>query len=486
MDSAIAGMPAMAAMPTIPPPSLFEEAGDDVGRAVRNQPGRPGLLSEGDEGEDDDDDGVPGYRAAYAPGQRQPLPAIAIPSLPTGPLPTPAATGYAWRSRRTLLMAISIVLVLLVIGGSSLFAVFKVFGKQQPVVQPAAKVAIIPVHSTQVGMYTIVAKRGKSAAPVPGQDVTARYAAARVIQTHTIAATGNGSVPATVAHGTLTFYNDSTSSQTFAAGMVFTGADGVQIVNDAGGVIPAGHPKDPQLWGSIVVAAHAVKAGQAGNITRSDINVWKANGAVSAMVVQNSAAFSGGKDLVHYTFVQQSDLNSLVTLFQSPLRKDAQAKVLSLAHANESPVGAAQCTEQFAYDHHAGDHATTLNATITARCQLELYNQQGAFALVQSMLAKKIAASGGTAGPIFTVTVLQTQVINSNGDVSLHMRVVNAQFSAAQLQAMARQIVGKSSADAKARLLAIPGVRQATITVSGGDGQTLPTNPARISVTMPG
>ncbi len=202
-------------------------------------------------------------------------------------------------------------------------------------------------------------------------------------------------------------------------------------------------------------------------------------------VVENKAPFSGGRDTAYYPFVEQSDLTSVVTPLTSILLRKAQTEVLAQIQPTEQSATSTRCTQQTTYNHRAGDHAATVSATLIATCTLEAYDQQGAFALAISQLRHKIEASGNSVlAPFFSATVSLVQELDSTGSISLLVNVVNSEFSSTQLRSMARSIAGKSAQDAQTTLVHSKGVKEVVIHIHGGDGQTLPADATRISVTV--
>src|SRR5260221_9539626 len=160
------------------------------------------------------------------------------------------------RSRRRWLIALPIVLALLVIG----------YFVYQPIVNlifvPAATITITPANKDLGTTYIITAVTGT---PDPAQhQVQARllYAASSALP-KTVNASGVGHTPATIATGTLIFYNSSPSPVTIPAGTVFTDASGVEIVTARAASLPAGNP--PTV-AQTTVPAHSVYPGASGNI----------------------------------------------------------------------------------------------------------------------------------------------------------------------------------------------------------------------------
>ncbi|HVB23297.1 MAG TPA: protein kinase [Ktedonobacteraceae bacterium] len=465
------------------PPFLHPSVGTDLSRPPSSYP--PYLTEMGiNQASSDDDDSVPGRSIPTSLplipllGNSSVTPAIA-------PVVSPVNSKPSWGSRRKLLTTAVILLIVLLITGSGLFAALKLFGKSASAMSTAT-VTIVPTNATQSGTYTITAVPGRPIASA--LQVQARLLSATVRQTNTVASSGVGTIPATVAQGTLTLYNDSTSPQSFAAGTIYTGSDGVQVISMQSAVVPAGDPKtNPPTWQSATVPARAAKVGSAGNIAKTDINVWKVNGIDSSYVVQNKTPFSGGRDTIYYPIVENSDLTSAVTPFTRMLLREAQTAVQAQVQPGEQSVAAARCTQQAIYNHQPGDHVAMVSATLTTTCTLETYDQQEALTLAIGLLRHRLTTGGSNLLlPVFTATVLQAQVMDSKATISLLVKAVSTAFSAAQLQNMARSIAGKSSSDAQTALLRMKGVKQVTIYINNGDGQTLPADAPRISIIVSG
>ncbi len=429
-----------------------------------------------------DDDSVPGHSMlTYMPAS--PLPGNGELAPITGPVIPPPSSTQPWSSKRKLLTTAVALLLVLLVTGTSLFAALKIFGKSASSTSTAT-VTIVPTHPTQFSTYTIAAVLTK---PDGGAlQVQARKLTATVQQTNTVASSGVGAIPATVAQGSLTLYNDSTSSQPFSAGTIYTGNGGVQVVITQSGVIPAGNPTtNPPTWQTVIVPARALKAGHSGNILKNDVNIWKVNGIKSNVVVQNIAPFSGGRDTIYYPIVENSDLTNAVTPLTRILLRKAQTAVIAQVQPTEQTAASTRCTQQDTYNHHAGDHAATLSVTLIATCTLEAYDQQAASTLAINQLKHRLTIGGKhVLLPVFTATVLQAQVPDSKGIIALVVKAINTQYSTAQLQHMAQSIAGKSSSDAQTTLLHLAGIKQVIIHINGGDGQTLPTAITRIAVTV--
>jgi hypothetical protein len=145
--------------------------------------------------------------------------------------------------------------------------------------------------------------------------------------------TGIKTYPAIAATGTLTITNGSVVSQTFPAGMIFTGQDGIEVVTDSAVFVPAGSAAG---YGIAYVQAHPIISGRKGNIEALDINSVEG----SSVYIRNVGPFTGGQDAYSVKVVTEAD------------RQAALARVLSGLPAQLSRVKALlkSCARNVAFD----------------------------------------------------------------------------------------------------------------------------------------
>jgi len=422
----------------------------------------------------------------HPPSQSGPAGGLPVPvgasALMTPPYAAHAIRGYLLaaalrRSRRRWLIAIPIVLALLVIG----------YFVYQPLVNlifvPAATVTITPASKDLRNTYTITAVTGT---PDPAKhQVQARllYAASSGLA-KTVNASGAGHTPATIATGTLTFYNSSTSPLTIPAGTVFTDASGVEIVNARDASIPAGNP--PTV-AQITVPAHAVHAGASGNIPAFDFNNMPC--CANGVFVQNGGAFSGGQDQQIYTYVEQIDIDKAASALESSLMPGVQAALQQQIRANEQLVSSTHCIPDSSSDHAAGKQASNVTVTVMVLCTGEVYDQRAAQSMAQDLLVTDPARNPGNGYVLVgnIATAMTNATADPKGIVSL---LVNAegiwvyQFNNAQKQTLMKLIAGKSQKVAQSLLLQQEGVDKTTIQLFGGNGSTLPTDQSQITLAV--
>src|SRR6266849_4923934 len=390
--------------------------------------------------------------------------------------------GWKKRSRWGLASAGLLLLVLLLLAGVGMLWDS---GPLAPLLfRPTALVTIVPTRLDSQATLLIAA--------VTGTPATAKHeVAARFVSTTSpvLVASGQASgvahVPATVAYGTLTFYNDAPYPQTIAAGTVLTGADGVQVVTDALASIPAGNP-----LGAITVSAHAALAGARGNIDALDINALC---CVAGVAVKNTAGFSGGQDAQTYTTVRQADIDGLARPLIDTLTQDAQTGVRLQLHPQEWMVTLPTCSNAVNTDHPAGSRATQVTVTVQVACRTEVYDQQTALQLAATSLKQETSATLGSNYALIgqvTTTLVGVSVADTKlGTLALSIGAGGVwvyQWSSAHLEALARRIAGTQKQEALVLLLREAGIQTASIHLSGGEGTTLPADPRQILITVVG
>ncbi|GAC1481074.1 MAG: hypothetical protein NVS2B12_36180 [Ktedonobacteraceae bacterium] len=398
-------------------------------------------------------------------------------------------------------VAAAIALVLLLLGSGGLYAMSTLFRNtttahtrnQAPAVAtiPTATVSITPTHTNLNGTYKISAVTGKPNASQ--QQVGAHILSSTLSQSSTVQATGQRTIPATLATGRMDVFNDSTSPITYPV-ETYTGTDGVSVTTYQGFTVPAGNPTtNPITWGYVSVPTYSDVLGSSGNIKAGDINVWISVGSQVWVFVGDYNGFSGGQDAQNYRYVQGSDYNNAVNTanqLQTLETSRAQAAVNGQVPANEVMQGSVQCTPYVSYNHRVGDHATSITSNISVTCIAEIYDQQAALAMASDLLTRKIDntpnASYTLANKI-TTKVLQANVVDGKGTIALLISAEGVgvfQFSDAQKLELTSLIAGKSEQDAQTILSNQPGISAATINISGGNGHTLPTDAGRITISV--
>ena len=398
-----------------------------------------------------------------------------------GPVAAPALR----RIRRGWLIAAFLVfLVLLLVFLSNVFPLGPL-AKILPGAATPVTVTITPASKALNNTYVISAV---TLTPDPAQNQVAARVIASVspAQSKTVKTTGVGHVPGVQAKGQLTFYNAFSHPQTIAVGTVLTDANGVQLVNDAAAMIPAA---TPPTEGSVTVSAHAIAAGVNGNISAFDFD--NVSCCTSGVTVQNTAAFSGGLDAFSYAFVEQSDIDDVVNPFQASLTRTAQVSLKAQLHPGEQFVSSPQCMPGITSDHQAADRATSVSVTVTVTCTGEVYDHQAAQSVAANLLRQEAARDPGPGYALVGNLVTDVRQVSltdaKKGTLSLMVGAEGVwvyQFGAAQKQALAKLLAGRSTQNAQALLLEQKGVTAAAIQFSGSNENTLPSDPTQIIIVI--
>ncbi len=382
------------------------------------------------------------------------------------------------KRRRWWLVVALVLLVLLVSIGSVSFAVpggwpslFKNwFGGGAA---SSATVTITPASNDVKHAYTISAVTGT---PDPSQNQVGARSLSYTSQpqSNTVNATGSRQNPAVKASGTLVIRCRASSTPiTIAAGTVFTDNGGLQVATDVA-VTANGC--------STTVSAHAVKAGTSGNIPANDMDQ-----PYQGYVVNNDAAFTGGQDAQTYTVVQQSDIDGAANPLVSSLTQTAQQSLKGKDRSNERLIADPHCQSNVTSDHAAGDTATSVTVSVTVTCTGETYDQDGAQSLAAKLLQDQVRTDLGAGyalvGKVLTA-VTQAKIADAKSGtiaVSVNTEGVWAyRFSAAQEQGLAKLIAGKKKQEAVSLLSQQKGVEKVAVQLSGGDGNTFPSDTNQI------
>lgn len=393
-------------------------------------------------------------------------------------------TDRKQRSRWGLLSAGFLVLVLLLLAGVGML--WDSGPLARLLFQSTALVTIEPTRLDSQATLVITAVTGT---PDPARhEVAARFVSAT---SPVLVASGQASgithMPATVAYGTLTFYNAATYPQTIAVGTVLTGADGVQVVTDAAAPIPAGNPP---LFGVVTMSAHTLQAGSHGNIAALDIDGLC---CAAGVAVKNTADFSGGQDTQTYTMVRQADIDGLAHPLVDTLTQGAQTGVRVQLRPSERMVTIPACSNAVNADHPAGARATRVTVTVAVTCQAEVYDQRAALRLAASSFTQEVTNTLGTSYALVgrvTTTLVGVMVTDPKlGTLALSIESEGVwvyQWSPAHLEALARRIAGTRKQEALALVLREAGVQTASIHLTGSEQTTLPTDPSRIIINVAG
>ncbi len=446
-------------------------------------------------------------QAANMPNQKemQTLPEVSSAALEQNPLVTaslplpiitskPGKNGTGSHSKakrhKSFLAIILTVLALLLVTASVAYAVvginavspFAPHTYRQP--KPTATVTLTPLSKDVKHTYTIGMVMGKPDASHK-QASGARIISHSAAQSRQVNATGEGTTPATRATGTMTF-SDATDNIKIPAGEYLVDANGISLVINSPVKLRANGP-------AVTVAAYARPAGSKGNVPAYDVNenycYPDCNDGSVVFHVQNTAAFTGGKDPQNYVFVEQSDINNAAGQLEGALARTARAAVKSKIKASEQMTGSISCRSSVSSNHEAGARVPDVAVSVTETCSVEVYDSHAAQGLAAKLLKDDLITLLGAGyvipGNVTTqVSSLPKVIKASHGTLSVNITADATalyQFTRAQEQAFAKLIAGKKIDDAHALLLTQSGVAQAAIKISGNPVNKLPADAGQIT-----
>ncbi len=357
-----------------------------------------------------------------------------------------------------LLIPCTILFCLLFVAASSLV----------PLLSPSATITILPAEKSL--SLTVSMK-------VQGRELPSLT----LMQSTTASATGKHHQPASHAAGTITFYNGLLTSQTVAAGTIFTSTDGVQIITDQAAVIPAGNPPS---YGQVSVSAHAVFVGPQGNIPAYAINTAC---CATSVVAKNTGAFSGGAAAREYLVVTRTDINNAVTSLLVTLSQSENAALQAQLHPGEALI-TPSCTPYVASDHRPGDETQYVSVTVSVTCTGIAYAAHEVYADATQLLTAQAITTLGTTysliGDIHVTIVHATITDHTKGIATLALKMDATylyQIRSTEKERLRTLLAGKPKQQAITTLLQFPGIQAASIRLAGGNA-TLPTDPHHIQI----
>jgi hypothetical protein len=418
---------------------------------------------------------------------------IVVDSSPSAPAqPEGAASRLQALGRKgqqcTLLLLAALLTVLLLVPTQA--PAMRLFVSLVPAAGPSATVTMVTEQVDLHRTYTLLAAPTDLAAPMIQQQAQAE---ARLLTSHhltqavTIPTTGRGHQPAMQGRGRVTFYNQAPTAQTIPAGLLLSGADGVQVVTDTLVVLPAAHLP---TQGQATVAAHAVQAGPGGNIGSNDLN---GPCCFVGIAVQNAQAFSGGANARDFPAVAARDVTGAATPLITNLTRQEQAAVQAQVRAHEQLVHPVQCSPRVTANPAVGQEATQVTVSGSVTCAAEVYNADEVQSRITALLSQEATTHLGSAYTLqgeVTWTLRAVSVVDGRrGIVNLHVQVEGLwayQLSIAQLLTLTTLIAGKHTQEARTILLRMQGIRQVNITSTDWwddlSQQALPQDPGRIQV----
>ncbi len=415
-----------------------------------------------------------------------------VPDAATEPEP-PRKVQRTKKRRRVgpVLVSVLIALVVLLIGSGVLYAMTgpalpQTLSKvlQEAHVLPTTAQVSITAARTVVNKTYVIAAVG---APDPSQNQVQERALYSTTSTRytSVSATGKGTIAAKAASGSMYIKNLlTTTAISYGSGLCFSAGNGYQACLSQSGSIAAS--------ASVVVPAYATPSGAGGNIAAGTISTDVSCGSSYPQCAYvTNYAFSGGTNASSYSYVQQSDINNAVSrataLYQGAEIAAGQSSVAGQMRSGERMFGGTGCSSHYTHSPAAGTrNVSTVTAGIWVTCSAEVYDYNGALAMAASLLKQSITSTPNES-LLGKITTSMLSVYASNGAIIMKVAAQGTEvytFSPSLLHLFAALIAGRTVQDAVAVLERQPGVSKAVITVTGGNGTTLPKDTGRIAMTV--
>ncbi|HEY6409291.1 MAG TPA: hypothetical protein VIY29_17665, partial [Ktedonobacteraceae bacterium] len=287
-----------------------------------------------------------------------------------------------------------------------------------------------------------------------------------ISQEATTPTTGHGHWDAQQARGAITFYNGQFHTISVPAGTILTGSSGVPIATDQDAVIPAAAP-NPPIFGNVTVAAHAMYAGNTGNIPAFDINQMC---CATSVIAKNTQAFDHGQDARDYQTVTRGDIDTTVL----PLKTTLAHSINGAFHGQLTQGELLQllpCTPTTTANHRIGQEATMVTVSVSETCRAVAYHTSELLTKATDLLAQQALHTLATNYRLIgTVHVSITQAAATSG---LAPATPTLRFSCqgtwvytlspAAQQRIKELIAGKARHEALTLLLSVPGIEAATL-----------------------
>ncbi len=342
-----------------------------------------------------------------------------------------------------------------------------------------ATVTITPVQRMLNGDYQISVGTGSpSANVIQGRKISLSSEQ----KSQTVAATGKGHHDATPSTGKLVvsqIHLDSGGS-TPVGNSILTSTSGVQIKTTEIVTVSEG--------GTVTQSAEAVTPGMGGNIGPYDINFPVditdsiTHARVGTAYAANPDGFSGGSDASDFSYVQQSDIDTVTNNFSKQLTSDTRAKITQQIKADERQAADIQCTPKSSSNHNANDQSNDVTINFSIACAVLVYKDQD---LQQAAIAAYKADGLARFGEGYDVVgnIQVTPIVPNDASVdSAHFTfpisgIWTFQWTLQRQKELLNMIAGKPQDEARQIISGRESVKEISISGNWFPGSALPANP---------
>ncbi|HLG78496.1 MAG TPA: hypothetical protein VKX46_18930 [Ktedonobacteraceae bacterium] len=393
------------------------------------------------------------------------------PTVRVTPVTSRAAEPGRRKNRRTLLaVVLAILLVLLAFVGYTVLPV------------SAAQIVITPKKHYVKDIYTVPLVTSK----VSGDQVPMHtLSTSELSQSQSTAATGKGQKGGAQAQGQVQIsqveYTNTTSSTHQIGESIVTTNSGVEITVSS-------FQADTTPGWSTMVQAHATNEGSNGNIPAYDIQGRYeivdslTNVVLGSAYLENPQSFSGGMDSHDYTYVQQSDIDSLANPMKQQLLNNADAQLKQEMGKQDVALGDKNCTNSVTTDHAAEEEASQVKVTVTVSCSVTVYNRQELFDAARKVQARAVTQRFGS-GYVPQTTLTYGAELPDNNNTHLLIPVEGWWIYGFDARRIANDFTHRIIWQANSDLSSNVGIQSFNLTTSGFGG-SLPSTASQIKMIL--
>ncbi len=283
-------------------------------------------------------------------------------------------------------------------------------------------------------------------------------------------ATGEKSVPATGkktigdgAKGKITILNKSTVPKTFKRGtIVSTGGIDFTLDSDIS-IASASETFQGITYSKEDVAVSAKQIGTKGNISAG--HDFSINGVSSTVASgRNDQAFTGGtsKDV---TVVARADQEEIIKELTTELTAQAKQGFESTGEELLIPETIKTSVTEKVFSAEIGQEAKDVNGKVTITITGTGYSTSDITSLLKDKVKSQVSSGYMLSSDIPKVET-GTPTVQKNGTISLSATITATSIPDLNLPTLANQIAGKSSAEAKQSITALPGIGNVEFSIS--------------------
>lgn len=322
---------------------------------------------------------------------------------------------------------------------------------------PYASATLVPVTTTiqselRYGLAGSAPNLGLEFQPTP-ISTTVRYE-------QTIPTTGERFVPIGLASGELLLTNPTTTEIFVAAGTVVVGANEVSYETTLDVTVPAADPFGSLTLGSTTVTIQSTLAGPDGNADAGAIN----GQLESEVFYQNREAVEGGS-LQQIQTVTQADLDRLADQARQALAAEASPMIIALVPEGQSLVEGSITTGEpvLEYNQSAGADAAELTIRASLPVSASVFDPAAMHAQAEAAVGQALTEQTPDGSVLLGSSVQISQPTPISGAEEQTFSITasgtaRAMIDPEEVEAVRRQIVGKSEAGADRLISEIPGV----------------------------